>query len=109
MCRGLSAIDTDLVEGFTATVDAVHGQARILDSRIFQVGKAIVGQMEQENHLTRGTIQEVGRHFVDAIAYFKAAEAQAGLTDPIFQNKKRGKTEDRVKKNSTGVQPFEHE
>ncbi|OGR22669.1 MAG: hypothetical protein A2277_18790 [Desulfobacterales bacterium RIFOXYA12_FULL_46_15] len=67
MCRGLSAIDTDLVEGFTATVDAVHGQTRILDSRIFQVGKAIVGQMEQENHLTRGTIQEVGRHFVDAV------------------------------------------
>ncbi|OGR22668.1 MAG: hypothetical protein A2277_18785 [Desulfobacterales bacterium RIFOXYA12_FULL_46_15] len=57
----------------------------------------------------KGVVAFWEERFEDAIAYFKAAEAQAGLTDPIFQNKKRGKTEDRVKKNSTGVQPFEHE
>ena len=67
ICQGLSVIDNELVQGFTATIDAVNIQTHTLGNRIFDVGKAIVGKMEQENHLTRGTIQQVGRHFVTAV------------------------------------------
>ena len=65
LCSGLSTIDENLVAGFQQTSNAIENQTAVIDSRLLEVGNAMINNINLQHSLDRNTIAKVGQNIVN--------------------------------------------